>query len=207
MTKILLIRHATNDWVKTDRLAGWTPGVHLSEHGKAQAAALGERLKSMKIHAIYASPLERTMETAQAIVRHHPKLIVQPLEGIGEVRYGEWEGAELKKLRGRKLWRYVQHVPSRVRFPGGETMRGTQARAVDTIEALCAKHSGQTVAVVSHSDVIRMVVAHYLGVHLDLFQRINISPASLTIISTGMGVPFIDCVNDYSHNPTEPEKE
>lgn len=207
MTKILLIRHATNDWVKTGKLAGWTPEVHLSEHGKAQAAALGERLASAKIHALYSSPLERTMETAQAIAHYHPKLTIQPLEGVGEVRYGAWEGAELKKLRGRKLWRYVQQVPSRVRFPDGETMRGTQIRAVDAIEEVCAKHPGQTVVVVSHSDVIKMIVAYYLGVHLDLFQRISISPASMSIISTGAGMPFIECINDASHNPPEPKGE
>lgn len=207
MTKLLLIRHATNDWVKTGKLAGWTPEVHLSEHGQAQAEALGQRLAPTKIHAIYSSPLERTMETAQAIVQHHPKLAIQPVEGVGEVRYGAWQGAELKKLRGQKLWRYVQQVPSRVRFPEGETMRGAQLRAVDTLEDIIARHPGQTVAIVSHSDIIKMVVAHYLGLHLDLFQRINISPASLSIIVLGAGIPFIECINDASHNPPEPKEE
>ncbi|MCL4877376.1 MAG: MSMEG_4193 family putative phosphomutase [Anaerolineae bacterium] len=206
MTKLFLIRHATNDWVKTGKLAGWTPGVHLNEYGKAQAEAIGTRLASAKIHAIYSSPLERTLETAAAIVQHHPKLTVQPIEEVGEVRYGQWEGAELKKLYRQKRWRYVQMVPSRVRFPDGETLRGAQARAVEVMESLCIKHPGQTVAVVSHSDVIRMTVAYYLGVHLDLFQRIVISPASLTILSMGAGMPFIECVNDTSHIPKEEPK-
>jgi probable phosphoglycerate mutase len=203
MTKILLIRHATNDWVKTGKLAGWTPGVHLSEHGNQQAAALGERLASEKIHAIYSSPLERTVETAEAIAAHHPSLTVQKIEGIGEVKYGTWQGQELGKLRRRKAWGLVQHVPSRMQFPDGETMRGAQIRAVNTIEDLVQKHPRQTIALVFHSDVIKMVVAHYMGVHLDLFQRIMISPASLSILQLGAGMPFIVCVNDTSHNPKE----
>ncbi len=206
MTKLLLIRHATNEWVKTGKLAGWTAGVHLNEYGKLQAQAVGNRLATTRIHAIYSSPLERTLETADAIVQHHPKLTVQTIDDIGEVRYGQWEGAELKKLYRQKLWRYVQFVPSRVRFPDGETMRGAQARAVDVMENLCATHPGQTVVVVSHSDVIKMVVAHYLGMHLDLFQRIMISPASLTILMMGAGMPFIECVNDTSHIPKEESK-
>ncbi|MBZ0307053.1 MAG: MSMEG_4193 family putative phosphomutase [Anaerolineae bacterium] len=206
MTKLLLIRHATNEWVKTGKLAGWTTGVHLNDYGKLQAQAVGSRLATTKIHAIYSSPLERTMETADAIIQHHPKLFIQTLDDIGEVRYGQWEGAELKKLSRQKLWRYVQFVPSRVRFPDGETMRGAQMRAVNALENLCITHPGQTVVVVSHSDVIKMMVAYYLGMHLDLFQRIVISPASLTVLSMGAGMPFIECVNDTSHIPKEETK-
>lgn len=203
MTQFLLIRHAVNDWVKTGKLAGWTPGVHLNELGNAQAEALGNRLAEQTIHAIYSSPLERTMETAEAIAAHHPKLSVNTLEGIGEVRYGDWQGKSLGRLRRKKLWYNVQHNPIRVQFPEGETMRGAQARAVDTLEQLQQRHPGKTVVLVSHSDVIKMIVAHYLGVHLDLFQRINISPASLTVIQLGSGMPFIHVVNDTSHHPKE----
>ena len=98
MTTFLLIRHAVNDWVKTGKLAGWTPGVHLNEDGQAQAAALGQRLADRPLKAIYASPLERTMETAQAIAAHHDGLAVQSLEAVGEVRYGRWQGAVLNQL-------------------------------------------------------------------------------------------------------------
>jgi probable phosphoglycerate mutase len=207
MSQFLLIRHAVNDWVNTGKLAGWTPEVHLNDLGKAQAQALGERLASMKIHALYASPLERTMETAEAIAAHHAHLTIQPLAAVGEVRYGAWEGEELKKLYGKKLWRNVQILPTRVQFPEGETLRGAQMRAVDAIEELVPKHPRQTVVIVSHSDIIKMIVAHYLGMHLDLFQRINISPASITTLNLGAGMPFIQAVNDTFHNPKDEPKD
>src|SRR5215813_4965088 len=98
MTHILLVRHAVNDFVKTGKLAGWTPGVHLNDEGKAQAEALGKRLADVPINRLYSSPLERTMETAEAIRLHHPRLEIQQIEGIGEVRYGDWEGQEVAKL-------------------------------------------------------------------------------------------------------------
>ena len=131
MTTIMLIRHAVNDFVKTGKLAGWTPEVHLNDDGKAQATALGERLADAPIKQLYASPLERTMETAQAIQQHHPQLEIQPNEGLGEVRYGDWEGAKIADLRRRKMWEVVQEYPSRASFPNGETMRGVQTRAVN----------------------------------------------------------------------------
>ncbi|MFN8418445.1 MAG: histidine phosphatase family protein [Anaerolineae bacterium] len=111
MTEFLLIRHAVNDYVKTGKLAGWTPGVHLNDEGRAQAVALGQRLASTKIDALYASPLERTVETAQAVLEHHPDLTLQLLEEVGEVRYGDWQGAELNKLYRRKQWLMVQAFP------------------------------------------------------------------------------------------------
>src|SRR5436190_14702324 len=154
MTQLLLIRHAVNDYVKTNRMAGWTPGVHLNEEGHAQAAALGLRLASTRIHAIYASPLERTVETAQAVLQHHPDLTLQLLEEVGEVRYGDWTGQEIRKLAQRKMWRIIQHFPSRAYFPNGETMRDAQLRAVNALDRLVQQHPRQTVAVVSHSDVI-----------------------------------------------------
>ncbi|MFP4323481.1 MAG: MSMEG_4193 family putative phosphomutase [Anaerolineales bacterium] len=203
MTQFLLIRHAVNDWVKTGKLAGRTPGVHLNDHGQRQAAALGERLAEHKLHAIYTSPLERCVETAEAIAQHHPKLSVETLDGILEVGYGRWQGAKLDRLRRQKLWRNVQYHPARVQFPDGETMRGAQARAVDTIEDLQRRYPRQTVVLVFHSDVIKMVIAHYLGVHLDLFQRIMVSPASISTLVLGSGMPFIAGVNDTSHNPPE----
>jgi len=136
MTTILLVRHAVNDFVKTGRLAGWTPEVHLNEEGQQQAEALGLRVKEMPIKAIYSSPLERCMETAQAIQAHHPHLTIGQNAQIGEVRYGEWEGKSIASLRGRKMWDVVQHYPSRAEFPGGEAMRDVQLRMVNAIEQL-----------------------------------------------------------------------
>jgi len=208
MTELLLIRHAINDWVNTGRLAGWTPGVHLNSDGLAQARALVERLANVPLAAIYSSPLERTIETAQAIAAHHPALSVEPLEQVGEVRYGQWQGAKLSALRRQKLWQTVQMYPSRAHFPSGEAIRQAQARAVDALETLVARHPGQRVAVVSHSDVIKLIVAHYLGAHIDLFQRIEISPASISIIRLGSDRPYIMCLNDTSflpvHRPEPP---
>ncbi len=99
MTEIILVRHAENDWVRTGKLAGWTPGVHLNEYGRLQAAALAERLSTTRIVAIYSSPLERTLETAEAIAARHPGLVVQTLDALGEVRFGAWQGQPLRKLR------------------------------------------------------------------------------------------------------------
>lgn len=201
MTELFLIRHATNTYVSTGRLAGWTPGVALNEDGRAEAEALAERLANTRFAALYASPLERTIETAQALAKRHPSLTVQPLDGVGEVRYGEWQGAKLSRLRREKLWPLVQSYPSRVQFPEGETIRQAQLRAVDAVEHVAQLHPRDRVAIFSHSDIIKLIVAHYLGAHIDLFQRIEISPASISIIALGPGRPHIVCVNDTSHLP------
>jgi probable phosphoglycerate mutase len=185
-------------------LAGWLPDVHLNEYGRAQAAAVSQRLSKMTIHALYASPLDRTMETAQAIVAHHPHLTICPLETVGELRIGVWEGQELGKLAQRKMWRTVQFAPSRAVFPGGETFRAAQQRGVDALEALYEQHPRQTVAVVSHSDMIKLIVAHYLGLPLDLFQRLEISTASLTILELSTYHAVIKQMNETAYLPPEP---
>jgi probable phosphoglycerate mutase len=205
MPEFLLIRHAVNDFVKTGRLAGWTPEVHLNEDGRAQAEALGLRLAKTRLDALYTSPLERTVETAQAVLAHHPSLTLHMLDDVGEVRYGTWQGAELRQLVGRRLWRAVQINPSRARFPNGEAMRESQMRAVNAIETLAERHPRGRIAVVSHSDIIKMILAHYLGVHLDLFQRIEVAPASLSIIRLGFARPMVVQINETSYLP-EPKK-
>jgi probable phosphomutase (TIGR03848 family) len=199
MTQILLIRHAVNDFVKTNKLAGWTPGVHLNDEGREQAEVLGKRLIHAPIRHLYASPLERTMETAEAIQKHHPDVSIVQNAEIGEVRYGDWEGQSIAMLRGRKMWQMVQETPSRAYFPNGETMRGVQERAVNEIERLAALHQRDLVVVVSHADLIKMVIAHYLGMHLDLFQRIVVSPASISTLMLGFGRPYVATVNDAAH--------
>ncbi|MFQ5594177.1 MAG: MSMEG_4193 family putative phosphomutase [Anaerolineae bacterium] len=198
MTQLLLIRHAVNDWVGTNRLAGWTPGVHLNEEGRQQAEALARRLAGVELKAIYSSPLERTMETAEAIARPHG-LPVSIRQGIGEARYGEWTGQKLEDLAKTELWRIVQFHPSGARFPGGEAMREMQARAVAEIDALRAEHPEGTIAAVSHSDVIKAIIAHYAGLHLDLFQRLAVSPASLNILFFSKMGPRLVRLNDTSH--------
>lgn len=199
MTHILLIRHAVNDFVKTGKLAGWTPGVHLNEEGQAQAEALGKRLANAPIDHIYASPLERTMETAQAIVAHHTHLHIEVNEEIGEVRYGDWEGEKIAHLSRRKMWQVVQEYPSRAYFPNGETMRGVQNRIVNAIEKMVTRHPNQMVIAVLHADLIKMALAHYLGMHLDNFQRIIVSPASINVLMLGHSRPFVGAMNDVAH--------
>lgn len=199
MTHILLIRHAVNDFVKTGKLAGWTPGVHLNDEGLAQAEALGKRLAQTPLNHLYASPLERTMETAAAIQQAHPHLTIQHLDGIGEVRYGDWEGAKISTLAGQKMWKVVQEYPSRASFPNGETMREVQVRAVNAVEELVRRHPRAMVAVVSHADLIKMVLAHYLGMHLDNFQRIVVAPASISGLMLGFGRPYVTTMNDIAH--------
>lgn len=202
MTTILLIRHAVNDYVKTGRLAGWLPNIHLNEEGIVQASALGERLADTKIDAIYASPLERTMETAQAIQNHHPRQSIIPNHAIGEVQYGDWEGMKIANLRQRKMWQVIQEYPSRAVFPNGEALRDAQTRVINEIERLRTVHPKQTIALVSHADLIKMIVAHYSGTHLDNFQRIVISPASITTIALDHSRPYLITINDTAHITT-----
>lgn len=182
MTHILLIRHGQNEWVNQKRLAGWTPSVHLNKAGKDEVAALSERLAGLPIDAIYSSPLERCLETALAIATPHQLDIIQSKE-IGEVRYGDWEGKKIKKLAKKRSWYAIQHYPSRFQFPEGEALRTVQQRAVDAIEEIAEQYDEQMIVIVSHADVIKLVLAYYLGMHVDLFQRIGLSPASVSILA------------------------
>ncbi len=182
MSTIILLRHGENDWVKKNRLAGWIEGVHLNENGRKQAQAAAERVSQLPVKALYSSPVTRCMETAVYIAQLQNLEIIE-LPEMGEVRYGDWEGEKIKKLAKEKLWFVVQHFPSRMRFPHGEAMRDVQFRAIQSLEKLAATHPHEIIVVVSHADVIKLVLAHYLGVHMDLFQRIGLSPASVSVIS------------------------
>lgn len=181
MTTILLVRHGENEWVRKHRLAGWIEGVHLNENGKKQATQAAARLAHLPLAAVYSSPVERCMETAAYIAKAH-ELEIKELPMMGEVRYGKWEGKKIRKLAKKPLWQVVQFFPSRMQFPKGETMRGVQARAVDSLEALSQQHQNEMIVVCSHADVIKLTLAYYLGVHIDLFQRVVISPASVSVI-------------------------
>lgn len=183
MAIILLVRHGQNEWVKENRLAGWIPDVHLNETGRKQAQEAAARLAHLPIQALYSSPVLRCLETA-AYIGEALRLEVQELEAVGEVRYGTWEGAKIKELAKEKAWHAVQHYPSRFRFPEGEALREVQGRAIAALEGLATCHEArEMVAVVSHADLIKLVLAHYLGVHIDLFQRIVISPASVSVLA------------------------
>lgn len=209
MTTLLLIRHGMNDWV-SGRLAGWTPGVHLNEAGQKQVQELGERLRRFPLAAIYSSPLERAVETASAVAAPHG-LSVEIIEGVGEVRYGEWQGGDLKELSKHELWPGVQFYPSGTRFPGGETLGEVQMRAVTTLNELCARSPKQMIAVVSHADLIRLVSAYYIGMHIDLFQRLVINTASVTVFAFEKMGPRLLAFNDTGSlehiRPKEEEEE
>ena len=208
MMILLLIRHGENDWVGK-RLAGWTPDVYLNEEGCKQAAMLAERLATVPLAAIYSSPLERTQETAQPLA-DACSLTVQVREGLGETRYGEWTGRSLKELKDEELWPVVQAYPAGARFPDGESMPEVQARMVAELDAIRDAHPDQVVAAVSHSDPIKLAVAHYVGIPLDLFQRLTISPASVTAFAFTRHGPRLICLNYVDALPSfkiEEEKD
>jgi probable phosphomutase (TIGR03848 family) len=195
MTTVLLVRHGLTA-MTGPVLAGWTPGVHLDERGQAQAAALAGRLAPVPLAAIVSSPLERCTETA-AVIAQGRDLAVQLDHRVGECAYGDWTGQELKKIAKDPLWRQVQAHPSAVTFPGGESMRSAAARAVDAVRAWNASLGADaTYAVVSHGDVIKAIVGDALGMHLDLFQRIQVDPCSVTVIRYTELRPFVVRVND-----------
>jgi probable phosphoglycerate mutase len=182
MPLVLLIRHGENEYVKKGRLAGRLPGVHLNDKGRAQAAALAEALIKAPLKAVYSSPLDRTMETAAPLAEIH-KLQVIPREGLLEVDYGSWQDKTLKQLSRRKLWKTVQSRPSHARFPEGETFAQAQLRIVSEINELCAQHKPKDIiACVGHSDMLKLAVAFYLGLPLDLFQRLTVQPASVSTL-------------------------
>ena len=206
MTTLLLIRHGRNDWVG-QRLAGWTPDIHLNDAGRQQANALVERLEEAPLTAIYSSPLERAQETAQPLARHRG-LPVRTVADLGEVHYGDWQGRALKELAATELWQQVQRFPSRTRFPQGETLMEAQGRVVRALEELIQEHADDraVLAVFSHGDVIKAAIAHYAGLHLDLFQRLMISPASISVLALGGAGPHLIRLNDTGRLSFRPPK-
>ncbi|HRJ44303.1 MAG TPA: MSMEG_4193 family putative phosphomutase [Caldilineaceae bacterium] len=200
MTYLFLIRHGENEWVETGKLAGRTPGVHLNEKGHQQSAALAERLANQPISAIYSSPLVRCVETAQPLAQRLG-LPVTEEPGLLEVDYGEWRGGELKELSKQPDWQLVQIYPSGFRFPGGETLREVQSRVVETLERIRTQHLGEAVALFAHGDILRTTLAWYLGAPLDLFQRIVISTASVSVISFHHFGPRILLMNETGEIP------
>lgn len=183
MPLLLLIRHGENDFVKTGKLPGQVAGIHLNERGQKQAAALGEALKDIPIKAIYSSPLERAIETATPIAEAR-KLPIIPDPDLMDIDIGSWQGKSLKMLRHTKVWSIVQNAPSRFRFPGGESFAETQVRLARALERMIKEHNKprDILAVVFHADPIKLVVAHFLGMPLDHFQRLSCDTGSLSAL-------------------------
>jgi probable phosphoglycerate mutase len=201
MPLFLLIRHGENEYVKTGRMAGRLPGVHLNEKGRGQAQALAEKLAGAPIKAIYSSPLERAMETAEPLAKALGLEICQR-PGLMETDIGEWQGQKVKGLSRLKIWRTVQRNPSIFRFPGGETFTEAQHRIVQELAGIAAQHDPKDiVACFSHSDPIKMAVAFFIGLPLDLFQRLSVSTGSITALYIGEGGSSLVTLNyDLSFN-------
>ncbi len=177
-------------------LPGRAPGLHLAPQGVAQAEAAAERIAALHRPpvAVYASPLERTMETAKPIARRLG-LRVRTERGLIECDVGDWTGRSLRALRRRREWRTVQGLPSAFRFPGGESFAEMQARVVAALDVLAERHAGQTFVAVSHADPIRAAVATTAGVPLDLFQRVVVSTCSVSVLVRGDSASQVLCVN------------
>lgn len=193
-TVVLFVRHARTPTTGSV-LPGRAPGLHLADAGRADADKMAERLASTaKIEAIYASPLERARETAEPIARRlGVKVSVE--RGLVECDFGDWTGGELKALRKLPEWRGVQSWPSGFRFPNGESFPEMQCRVMSAVARLRTRHAGTTIVAVSHADPIKAVVADALGTHLDLFQRIVVSPCSVTAVAYGQNGPMVLGVN------------
>jgi probable phosphoglycerate mutase len=193
MPLLLLIRHGENEYVKTGKLAGRLPEVHLNERGQKQAQALGEALTPVPIKAIYSSPLERAMETAEPIAISHKLEIIQE-PALMDADVGNWQGKSLKSLRLTNAWKVVQQSPSRFQFPEGESFIELQSRIVNCLESIVKKHNKpkDIVAVVFHADPIKLAVSHFLGLPLDHFQRLSCDTGSLSALYVGeMGANLI----------------
>jgi probable phosphoglycerate mutase len=193
-TTILLVRHGQT--ASTGKvLPGRAAGLHLADAGQQQAARAAERIGELpKVDAVYTSPLERARETAAPIGKV-TGLRPRVDRGLVECDFGEWTGASLRRLMRRREWLTVQRAPSTFRFPGGESFPEMQHRMVTTLERLRDTHPGGTVVCVSHADPIKAAVAHALGTHLDLFQRIVISTCAISIIAWSGNGPTVLAVN------------
>jgi len=191
---VLCVRHGRTSTTGTV-LPGRAAGLHLSEEGRAQAAHVAGRIGALpRVDAVYASPLERTRETAAPIARATGNR-VRVARGLLECDFGEWTGRRLSALRKLPEWSAVQSTPSVFRFPGGESFAEMQVRIWNQLLDLAEAHPGQTIVATSHADPIKAAVAMASGIHLDLFQRTSISPCSVTALVLGAGAPLVLCTN------------
>jgi probable phosphomutase (TIGR03848 family) len=201
-TLVLLVRHGQTPTTGAS-LPGRAPGLHLADSGIAQADAVAARIGALsKVTAVYASPLERTRETAAPIGKAvGTKVRIE--RGLLECDFGDWTGSKLKDLFKLPEWGTVQRYPSGFRFPNGESFTEMQQRITGTIARLVARHPGETIVAVSHADPIKAAVAHAMGTHLDLFQRIVVSPCSISAVAYGAGGPIVLAVNSTGDDLTK----
>jgi probable phosphomutase (TIGR03848 family) len=195
-TLVLMVRHGKTPTTGA-KLPGRAPGLHLADEGVAQAEAAAERIRPLPVAAVYASPLERTRETAAPIAKAVGKR-VRTDDGLLELDVGDWTEKRLADLSRRKEWTTVQRYPSGFTFPGGESFTDMHARITGAIRRLVERHPGETIVVVSHADPIRAALADAMGSHLDLFQRLVVGPCSISAVLYGGGGPIVLATNTTS---------
>ncbi|MGI8524020.1 MAG: histidine phosphatase family protein [Nocardioides sp.] len=206
MATVILLRHGRTSANAAGVLAGRLPGVALDEVGLEQAGRAAERLAAVPLTGVVSSPLERCRQTARAVTRAQPETGAHRVttdKGLSECDYGTWQGRPLKELAKEALWKTVQTQPSAARFPSGESMPAMQARAVSAVRrrdaALEAEHGvGAVWVAVTHGDLVKAILADALGMHLDLFQRINADPASISIVRYTASRPYVLATNTHA---------
>ena len=199
-TLILFVRHG-NTPTTGSKLPGRAPNLYLSEEGLLQAEIIAKEIKKSsksfigkKVSAVYASPMERTQQTAKSIATSL-KLRVRTLQGLNECDFGDWTGRKLRDLSKLKSWSIIQKQPSNFRFPNGESFTEMQNRMIKTIDKLVERHSGETVICVSHADPIKAILASAVGTPLDLFQRIVVGPCSASVVLYTKERPLVLSLN------------
>jgi probable phosphomutase (TIGR03848 family) len=202
---MILVRHGRTTANASGTLAGRLPGVRLDERGLEQASRAAERIAPVPLALAVTSPMERCQQTLSVILEgraeQQPTVVVE--DGVSECDYGEWQGEKITTLARRKLWKTVQTQPSAVTFPGGESMAAMQARGVEAVRrhdaAVTAAHGDSAVWLcVSHGDLIKSILADALGMHLDLFQRLHVDPASISVVRYGEGRPSVLATNTHA---------
>ena len=199
---MLFVRHGQTP-TTGKKLPGRAPGLHLGDAGRHQADRAGERIAALgRAAAVYSSPMERTRETAAPIARACG-VRVRTHRGLIEADFGDWTGRNLSALRKLAEWQTVQRNPSGFRFPGGESFTEMQTRMTGAVAELVARHPGETIVAVSHADTIKAAVAAAVGTPLDLFQRIVISPCSISVVTYTPSGPVVLAVNSTGDTLTE----
>jgi probable phosphoglycerate mutase len=181
MPTLLLIRHGENDFLAKNRLPGRIPGIHLNSRGREQAGELARTLSRLPIKAIYSSPLERPIETAEPLAKSLG-LGIHLRPDLTDIDVGDWAGRSWKALSRTRRWKVLRETPSQFQFPGGETFIQAQERVVRTLDAIASAHTDELIAVFFHADPIKLAVAHYINLSLDNFQRLTAHTGSVTIL-------------------------
>lgn len=199
-TRLLLVRHGLTP-TTGQVLPGRAPGLHLSGSGQRQARQIAQRLASLPVRAVYASPLERTQETAAPTAEYFG-LEVEVHDGLLECEFGEWTGEKIAELAKLPEWRTVQKTPSEFRFPGGESFAEMQERIVDALQGIVARHPGEVVACFSHADPLKAAIAHLGGRTLNEFQSVTVDPASISVVEFAAdGSPRLLATNTTTGTP------